>query len=263
MVARHPEKRERGSMILLKPLRSSLVVAMAAILLVPQEGARAAPAGTVHLPDIRTLPPTDLVVRAIGSKTSPGRELRFSTSIWNAGEGPLTLRPVNSGGTTTAYQRFWSHDAKGDPYVVGESPVGTFTFHPAHNHWHFDGFARYDLRGVNPDGGMGGVLRTTDKVSFCIRDVFSQDSKLPHYGWGGPYGSCSADGIQGISVGWGDRYHSGLAGQSIDITGLPDGTYWLVLEADDEDRLAETDDTNNVAAVKILLTAKGGVKVIG
>jgi Lysyl oxidase len=60
--------------------------------------------------------------------------------------------------------------------------------------------------------------------------------------------------LQGLPVGWGDTYTSGLAGQSIDITGLPDGIYWLRSTADFEDRIDERRDNNNSAKVKIQIT---------
>jgi Lysyl oxidase len=251
-------------------LRTTWVLAAAAaILVLPQESALAGPAGTPHLPDLRTLPPTDLAFRILSSKTgSSGDEIRFSNTIWNGGEGPFELRAVNAGGTTTAYQRVYTHDASGNPSLASETPAGTFTFHSAHNHWHFEGFARYELRAVNPDGGMGAVLRTSAKVSFCMIDSTFVNSSLPHSGWSGSgsrYSRCQANDTQGISVGYGDRYHSGLAGQSITTTGLPHSagtTYWLASEADPQNHISETNETNNIAAVKIQFWSKG-LRVIG
>ena len=140
-------------------------------------------------------------------------------------------------------------------------------FHPAHDHWHFEGFARYELREVNPDGTMGAVLRTSDKVSFCLIDTHADKGGglLPHYGWGrggsfSRYASCRARDTQGISVGYGDLYHSGLAGQSLDITGLPSTvgtTYWVISTADPQNLVLETDEGNNAAAAKIRFQSKG------
>lgn len=247
-------------------LRTTLVGAIAFMLVLPSDIAHAGSPGAPHLPDLRTLPPTEISVTSSSSKTGSSTELRFTNSIWNAGLGPLELRPVNSGGTTTAYQRVYTHSKGGVASLLSETPVGTFVFHAAHNHWHFEGFARYQLRGVNPDGSMGPVLRTTDKVSFCIINSFSHDATLEHYGWGGPYSTCPAGATQGISVGWADRYRSNLAGQSIDISGLQRSagtTYWLVSEVDYESRLSETNEANNATAVKIQFAEKGAIRVIG
>jgi hypothetical protein len=251
--------------------RAAWVLAAAAILVLPHQAASAGPAGTPHLPDLRTRPPTDFRLVFLGGKTGvTGQEIRFSNTIWNGGEGPFELRPVNSGTTTTAYQRVYTHNTSGTPSLASETAVGTFVFHSAHNHWHFEGFARYELRAVNPDGSMGAVLRTSQKVSFCMIDSVTVDSSLPHYGWGkggsfSRYVNCQANDTQGISVGYGDRYHSGLTGQSIDITGLPYSagtTYWVVSTADPPNHISETNDSNNAAAVKIRFQSKGGIGVV-
>jgi hypothetical protein len=209
----------------------------------------AAPEDTEHLPDLRTLTPTDL--KLVIANDGATRRLRLSNSIWNAGDGPLTLRPVNDGGVTTAYQRIFSHDADGRRYMVRQQAAGTFHLHPTHDHWHFEDFATYAIHDVAPDGGVGpNVLAASTKVSFCLINIFLQDDALEHVGWG-PRGNCDATGIQGLKVGWGDTYHRSLPGQLINVSNVPVGVYWLVSTADPEDLLEETDDTNNAAAVKI------------
>lgn len=62
-------------------------------------------------------------------------------------------------------------------------------------------------------------------------------------------------------MGWGDTYAWNLAGQWIDITGLGNGDYWLLSTADPENLLAETDDGNNTAAVKIRIKGNS-VKIL-
>jgi hypothetical protein len=253
---------------MIRPIRflAVWVLAAGAILVLPHGPALAGPAGTPHLPDLRTRPPTDFALKFLGGKTgTTGQEIRFSNIISNEGDGPFELRPVNSGSTTTAYQRVYTHNASGAPSLASETAVGTFVFHPAHNHWHFEGFARYDLHAVNPDGSMGTLLRSSQKVSFCMIDSLSVNPSLPHYGWGrggssSRYTTCQATDTQGISVGYGDRYHSGLAGQSINITGLPysAGTmYWVVSTADPPNQISETNNNNNTTAVKIRFQSKG------
>ena len=59
-----------------------------------------------------------------------------------------------------------------------------------------------------------------------------------------------------MSVGWADVYTWDLFGQSLDITGLPDGFYWLLSTADPANLLNEgggAAESNNTAAVKIRL----------
>lgn len=226
-----------------------VVAALAAALVLTAVPSTAAPADEEHLPDLRTLAPTDLklVVKDDGSV----RRLRLTNSVWNAGEGPLTVRPVNSGETTTAYQRIFSHREDGSRYLARTVEAGTFHFHPNHEHWHFEDFASYAVHDVAPDGGVGAnVLAESRKVSFCLVNVFRHDDALEHAGWG-PRGNCGEAGVQGLKVGWGDTYHRSLRGQAINVSHLPVGFYWLVSTADPANRLEETDDSNNVAAVKI------------
>jgi hypothetical protein len=209
----------------------------------------AAPPDTEHLPDLQTITPADL--KLVLTNDGAVRRLRLTNSIWNAGPGPLVVRPVNQGEVTTAYQRIFSHDAAGARYMVRQAEVGEFAFHPQHGHWHFGQFARYELHDVALDGSVGpNVLAAATKVSFCIVNIFQQDGSLEHAGWG-PWGNCDENGIQGLKVGWGDTYDRSLRGQAIDVSSVPVGFYWLVSTVDPEDLLEETDDANNTAAVKI------------
>jgi hypothetical protein len=229
--------------------RASLVALAAGSLVLPAGAAGGAPADGLHRPDLRTLRPRDLSIQVLGAV----KELRLSNTIWNAGPGPLELRPENAAGVTTAYQRIYSHDAGENPYLAQETAIGTFAFHQGHGHWHLEDFALYEILEVTAGGGVGGALRQGEKVSFCIIPTTFITSNVEHAGWGGAY-TCGENGVQGLPVGWGDTYTSGLSGQSIDITGLPDGIYWLRSTADFEDRIDERRETNNSARLKIRIT---------
>jgi hypothetical protein len=189
--------------------------------------------------------------RRIGRKGAPPVEHDLE-----CGKGTLELRPQNDPATdtTVAYQRIYSHDANGTPFLIGERQVGTFVFHEAHGHWHFEGFALYQILEVTAGGGFGAVLRESDKVSFCIINTTNVPDTLEHSGWGGNYSFCGQNVLYGLKVGWGDTYTSGLAGQYVPIAGLLDGTYWLRSIADFENRLREVNERNNGKTVKIRIT---------
>lgn len=218
--------------------------------------------GAIHYPDLQTLPPFALTV----SRSHGHVYVRFSNTVANRGPGPLEVFPQNNpDGTTDAFQRLFSHDAAGQWYAVGTNYCGKFAFHPEHDHWHFEDFALYELRDVASDGSIGStVLVTSGKVTFCLVDYTQVDSTLEH---ASPqtYTTCGVDLPQGISVGWGDVYGWYLAGQSLEITGLPSGNYWLVSTADPNNRLAEgggATETNNVGAVKIRIERNKSVKIV-
>lgn len=241
-----------------------VVAALAALALQP--AATAAPEGTPHFPDLITKAPFN--VRLVAGKGATFRRLFFANTIGNLGDGPLELRAENDAttGTTDAIQEIYTHVGPpvtrkgGTPMtLVSSSLVGTFVFHPAHNHWHMADFARYELRSINTDGSTGPVVASTEKFSFCMIDTDVVDSSLVHYGMGLGH-SCGQSARQGVKVGWGDTYSSSLPDQFVDITTVLDGTYRLVSVADPNStefpggQLLETNDTNNAASVDVVIT---------
>jgi Lysyl oxidase len=193
--------------------------------------------GTPRLPDLIVWRNylTDAMLQGSSQKL-----LRFSNAVPNIGVGTLELYgTVQPDGTTYAYQRVFNDNGSFSDYLAG-----TFSFagHEDHNHWHFDDFADYNLRSVTADNGVGAIVATSQKVTFCLMDV-------TRYSGSGPsrYG-CNN---QGISVGWADVYDRDLSGQWIDVTSAPNGTYWLESVVDPSDRLRELDNVNNAERIKI------------
>jgi hypothetical protein len=209
-------------------------------------------AGAPHYPDIQTLEPTDIRI----TDEAGGRFLKLTNAVANLGDGPFELFPINNpdAQTTDAYQRVYTHDDLGEWSVYSETRIGTFEFHPFHNHWHFGGFAEYELWSKAEDGGIGDeLMASSGKVSFCMIDGGVLDDDLEHY-TGFRYFQCRADDPEGISVGYYDVYSYFLPGQSIDITGVPPGDYWLVSTADPDNYVMETNEDNNSAAVEVTIT---------
>jgi hypothetical protein len=215
--------------------------------------------GTMHLPDLRTLTPSDFRIEVTDDGS---RLLRLSNTIWNGGDGPLEVRPRHDPetGTTHALQQLFSYSSDGDFQVIGERDAGYFEFHPDHDHWHFSDFALYALHEARADGGIGEEVAVSDKISFCMFDQFRIAPELwhspsqPGYSGADCYRTGGQDAPQGYSVGWGDEYAWNFAGQSIDVTRVPDGRYWLSSEADFSDLIDETDEDNNRARVLLEIT---------
>jgi hypothetical protein len=254
----------------MKKLWASFAVVTLLVFTVPSMSS-ASPAGTPHYPDLTTRIPSQ--VRLVTGKGTTGRRLFFANTIANLGNGPLELRAENDAltGTTDAFQEIYTHlgatSPKNTPLtLVSSTEIGTFVFHPAHNHWHMADFARYELRSINPDGSSGPIVALTDKFSFCMIDTDTIDSTLLHYRMGLPH-SCGQSARQGLRVGMGDTYSASLPDQFIDITAVADGTYRLVSIADPnaldrpDGQMIELNDSNNAASVDVVIT-RGAVTIV-
>ncbi len=144
--------------------------------------------------------------------------LRFDTTTPNTGNGPLHL---------------------GDPNDNLNADL--FEYSDCHNHFHFNSYARYFVTDAD-----GNVVADGHKQAFCLIDfeVYNADSAGPQ-----TYG-CS---YQGISKDWADTYYSGLDCQWVDVTDVPPGDYFLTIELNFEEVLAELDYSNNTATVPITI----------
>ncbi len=62
------------------------------------------------------------------------------------------------------------------------------------------------------------------------------------------------NGLYGLSVGWGDQYSFDDAGNNIDISNLPDGTYWLRAQADPYGYFAQQGPDQSVTDTQLQIT---------
>src|SRR5262245_9606471 len=83
-------------------------------------------------------------ISLVPNTTTGTSTLRFSTTSWNNGTGPLQLE---AGGTDTGsgkqqvFQRIFNSDGSSTLHFCG-----WFEWHPTHNHFHFDNYALYSLQ---------------------------------------------------------------------------------------------------------------------
>jgi hypothetical protein len=177
--------------------------------------------------------------------------LRLSTATPNIGAGPMEIygATTNADGTQDVYQRIY---LEGGGFT--DRFAGKFEFHASHNHIHFDGFAQFHLRAITPGNGVGALVAVGDKISFCLLDVTAYDLGLPGAPSSREYTTCA--GFQGISVGWADVYQYNLPDQWIDITDVPNGSYWLEVVVDPDDQLLEANETNNTQRIQITLSSQ-------
>lgn len=174
--------------------------------------------------------------------------IRFSVSVQNTGQYALDLLgDASTDLSSTTVQQCVSWTAR---LCRERVQVGGFAWHPEHNHFHFQDFATYELRRLRRSGRIDwhdrGLIQVAPKVSFCLMDTQPTGPDAPPQF----YSRCLGVN-QGISPGWEDVYDFSLPGQGLSIEGLPDGQYGLVVRLDPNNRLYETDDTDNLTALVV------------
>jgi hypothetical protein len=207
------------------------------------------------LPDLGSLP----AFQVFTSHRRNGHDyLSFGATEWVGGGSALDVEGFRRANRNTmrAYQYFFQ-----DGQVVGRAPVGTMEFDTrrGHHHWHFEQFARYSLL----TGDQSLAVRS-HKQSFCIAPTDPVDTVLPgatlrpnflYFGCGGQ----TALWIQEtLPLGWGDTYFQYVAGQSFDITTVPNGTYYIAVTVNPEHLLYEQEMTNDTSLRLIVLAGRPG-----
>ncbi len=202
-------------------------------------------AATPLYPNLETLKPTDLRFGTATINGSTHRVLRFSNTVWNSGEGRLHLQATtvntSSGKKTKVDQRIYYGTKPTDPYTT--QFVGNFVYHASHSHFHFENFADYELwTKADYDSGQGQARWRGKKTTFCIMDT-RRVQALPGSPTSAYYSTCGKY-VQGLSIGWGDKYGYSLPDQWIDLgtSRLPDGEYVLRSVADPSNSIYESPD---------------------
>lgn len=181
-----------------------------------------------------------------------GLFLWFDTRAQNLGTVPvqLTVDKVDTPESSTVSQCVsWRLS---DAHLCRATEVvGGYTWHQEHRHFHYEDFARYQLRRLaadgRPDYSDTGLVGVSDKVSFCFIDSQKvRDDARPT-----PFYESCLPAVQGITPGWTDIYTSDMAGQNFDIAGLPNGRYAVIVDMDYENTLYETDNDDNYVEVTI------------
>jgi hypothetical protein len=120
-----------------------------------------------------------------------------------------------------------------------------FLFSACHGHYHFGGFARYELL-----DGAGNALVTGRKQAYCMEDTI-QVAQGPDVGCSKVFDCYN----QGIQAGWSDLYGNTLDCQWLDITDIPPGDYRLKVSLNPSRELEEITFDNNTAVVPVTIPA--------
>jgi Lysyl oxidase len=198
------------------------------------------------LPDLDQAPPQGLSVVARGGRLL----LVFGSAVDNIGPGELVVVGRRAGRVMRTWQVV---GGRRYPLRVRLRYVRSET----HEHWHFPGFERYELRRLD-----GTLVGRDGKTGFCLRDAYETRALNRKPVWAGECrrGHPEAQSVrEGISVGFGDDYVPQKEGQSIDVTGLEPGRYVLVHRANPDRVLRERSYANNAASALIALNGQAVV----
>jgi hypothetical protein len=147
----------------------------------------------------------------------------FKTQMFTAKDCAYIENSLTGTGKRTLMRFDVSAANRGTSPLVLGSPVNNplFVYSPCHKHYHFSGYALYELFRSDPRTTSSPAVVTGRKQAFCLED-FEPDPSSPSRG---PAVYTCAN--QGISVGWADTYGSYLDGQWLDVTGVAPGNYFL------------------------------------
>jgi len=210
------------------------------------------------LPDLVPLPSwgIQLKVRHRNSRHPAVDQLNFNATVAIDGNSPLDVQGFRPGKEPVmqAFQYFSLHGK-----IIGRAPAGTMAFDssPDEQEWHFQQFAQYRLLNASRT-----TAALSHKEAFCIAPTDGYDLLRPGAVWrpaftglgDGNCGQATALWVpEQLPLGWGDTYTPGSDGQNFNVTGLPNGTYYIEIIANPERVLREMDMANDVSLRKIVL----------
>jgi hypothetical protein len=178
----------------------------------------------------------------------------------NVGENECTLLEMCVGGTgVRELLRFdmYTVNAGSKDLELGvpSNHLDLYHYSTCHEHYHFDGYARYAL--VDDDGE---IVAPGHKQAFCLWDGGSWAwPELQGWDTGNGDDTIYSCYNQGVQLGWYDEYYKELDCQWIDITDVPAGDYNLRIEVNlpREDMavpaLVERDYDNNMVLVPVTI----------
>jgi hypothetical protein len=212
------------------------------------------------VPDLVALPAWGITIE----HHPKGDFINFSATVWNAGPAPLVVEGYRRRGKPImdAWQYFFR-----DGKAVGRARVGVMRFDsaPSEQHWHFEQFARYSL--------LDSARRTTfvsRKEGFCLAPTDAIDMTRPGAQWN-PFsiglGSACGDSTsiwirENLPTGWADTYSQTLPEQSLDITNVPNGTYYISVRTNPTGKLFEADRGNDEQLRRIELGGSRGARTV-
>ena len=221
------------------------------------------------LPDLVSDPPTRS--GRVSVEVAPdGTELlalRFEGYVTNLGGGPLDLsgNPQLSDPADPTSHDVWQRalTTSGDWVQLTKPPVRYETA-DTHNHFHLMGVMAYSL--WDETGTL--QIRPGEKIGFCLVDTEHlterrsqpsvqryEQSELENCMRNKP----DAQSLRmGVSAGWRDTYHRDMVFQWVDVSDVTPGVYRIGVQADPNDVVVESDETNNGVVLSEMVSSVPG-----
>ena len=133
--------------------------------------ARAA-AAVITYPDLQMqVPPSEI---AIGFPTPTTRELRYTHITWNAGAGPLEIRPNYDPATGIAHPSQALYSANGTGWTLATTvPIARSMTYDAPIAKYAFPLAGFGLYSVGEGGSIGSLIAPAPKSEYCMtEDVY-------------------------------------------------------------------------------------------
>jgi len=210
-------------------------------------------------PNLRIGPPSGIYLQDNG----PNHQLLRATSdVRSRGRGPMELHGRRDGPRSMRVnQRIYGVGGGHITVRTGASlhftNVGTYF---GGSYWKVHGLARFELRRVEPEGGLGPVVRVGPKLNYCLRDL-ERTMPGPHSPTNRHYPGCSQEPHRGrvtlgTSVGWSDIYPADYDRQWINVSGLR-GCFAFTMTVDPQHLLFESNEHDNTSRRLLRLPFSG------
>ncbi len=209
-------------------------------------------------PNLRIGPPSEIYAQKVGGRIL----LRATSDVRSRGRGPMELRGRRDGpDSMRTNQRIYK--VGGGHITVPSEARLHFTYVGTYfggSYWKVHELANFELRRVGLHGKVGEVVRTSPKLNYCLRDLYSTRAG-GHSPPSRVYPGCNQNPYRdrvklGTSVGWSDIYPAAYHQQWIDVAGLR-GCFAYRMIVDPKQHLFESNENDNTSQRLVHLPYKG------
>jgi hypothetical protein len=235
--------------------------------------------GKVDLPDLVQVAPDKISIEKVRTRGKTSWRLIFESAVQvPRGRGPIIV----VGHRTSTKEKFLTADQYIDvidpatnevlsQQVVRKVGRLTYVSNPDHEHFHYIGFDRFELR----RGADNHRVVVDRKTGFCLGDRYQVGQLGQTAGVHGQRRAIARASVitpadlsqncesghpksltvkEGITPGNGDNYKPSLEGQYLVITDVPAGRYVLVHRVNSDRKLRETTFANDASSALIKLS---------